>query len=94
MICTTKRNGASNAAYWTAREIITAARHRAECTGLRARIIPKAPKIITGASIQKATAAPVTSGINKGVNTVITDPSPRFRVDAGSPGSSGAAARH
>ena len=86
MICTAKRNGASNAAYWTAREIITAARHSAECTGLRAAIIPSAPKIITGASIQKATVAPVTSGINNGVNMINPDPSPHACVDAGSPG--------
>jgi hypothetical protein len=33
-----------------------------------------APKIITGASIQKATVAPVTSGISKGVNTTLTGP--------------------
>jgi hypothetical protein len=76
MIWTTKRKGASWAAYCTAREIITAARHMAECTGLRAKIMPSAPKIITGASSQKATAAPVTSGINKAVSTIITGPSP------------------
>ncbi len=54
MICTANRNGASSAAYCTAREIITAARHRAEWTGLRDRIIPSAPSTITGASSQKA----------------------------------------
>src|SRR6187551_2128057 len=75
MIWTTKRKGASWAAYWTAREIITAARHMAECTGFRAKIMPRAPKIITGASSQKATLAPVTSGINSGTNT----PSPALR---------------
>ena len=54
-------------------EIITVARHNAECPGLRARIIPSAPKIITGASSQKATAAPVTMGIT----TMIIIPYPR-----------------
>ncbi len=62
MICTANRNGASWAAYCTASEIITAARQSAECTGLRARIMPSAPSTITGASSQKATSAPVTSG--------------------------------
>src|SRR3954469_8340886 len=59
MICTANRNGASSAAYCTASEIITAARQSAECTGLRDRIIPRAPSTITGASNQNATSAPI-----------------------------------
>ena len=62
MIWTAKRNGASRAAYCTASEIITVARQRAECTGLRAKIIPRAASTITGASIQNAICAPSTTG--------------------------------
>src|SRR4029450_11222520 len=66
---------------------MTVARQSAECTGLRAAIIPSAPKIITGASIQNATAAPVTSGISKGVTRSprllrrMPAPVPEARVD-------------
>ena len=78
--------GACRAAYWTAREIITVARHSAECTGLRARIMPRAPKIITGASIQKATAAPVTIGTDNAVSMIITCPVRHACAGSGSPG--------
>ena len=60
MICTANRNGASNAAYWIARQIITVASISAQCTALRASSMPSAASTITGASIQNATAAPDT----------------------------------